>query len=159
MDWRFFHLPTSKSKIHTWRVWAIRAMRILLMQKKTTIKIVTLKSFNCYRIFGKEIKYWRILINFLKKRLWTSVRFENEEREKWAMKDRMRMIWAFELNNEKERKKKWTVKKMSGNRIRPHDIRVIFIGIRELRSAYYKSCWNLTMANIYCNKNFFNIFC
>jgi len=56
---------------------------------------------------------------------------------------------SIRLNNEKERKKKGTVKKMSGNRIRPHDIRAIFIGIRELRSAYYyKSCWNLTMANI-----------
>lgn len=48
---------------------------------------------------------------------------------------------SIRLNIEKEREKKEVkeVKKMSGNRIRPHDIRAIFIGIRQLRSAYYKS--------------------
>jgi len=56
---------------------------------------------------------------------------------------------SIRLNIEKERERKEVdEKKTSRNRIRPHDIRAIFIGIRQLRSAYYKSRWNLTMADI-----------
>lgn len=62
------------------------------------------------------------------------------------------------LNIEKERERKEVdEKKTSRNRIRPHDIRAIFIGIRrQLRSTYYdKSRWNSTMVNIL---KLFNIF-
>lgn len=140
------------------------SMRILPMQtgqSGQTGRIVTLfeKFRLLYRTLCEELRdlYCRRMISthFLKKfmdktcALWKG--WLAYGKEKRAMKDRMRMIRAFDwTSRKKERKRKDAdEKKMSGNRIRPHDIRAIFIGIRQLRSAYYdKSRWNLTVTNI-----------